>query len=807
MRSERADSTVNTPHEIPAAPLTQERIKQEVAALVMNLGRRREMLIPILQAVQDLYQYLPQEAIQEVAGLLELTPTTILGVATFYSQFRLRPAGRHRIKVCTGTACHLRGATEIYEAFRAHLKIDGTHDTDPGGDFTVEKVACLGCCMLAPAVQIDQVTYGYVKPEMAPEIIGNFRTIGVPFPNETETVTPVSKRAQGEIRICRCSSCRASGAEEVYREMDRQIKRFSLPVKVKTVGCLGQADQAPLIEVRSGASVSGENSVTEGIGVYYRKVRKQDVAGILFSHFLPAGFWGRSAALGYRIFDQWYRGVSTPAPDQPLDQSEVFKSQTPLVTEARGRIDPLNLDEYLKEQGFAALKMCLETMTPEMVIETMASAGLRGRGGAGFPTAEKWRKVRETVSDMKYLIGNGDEGDPGAFMDRMVLESFPFRVIEGILIAAYAVGAGEGFLYIRAEYPLAIRQIQDAIDLCTARGLIGAGIYGSSFSCHLQVIPGAGAFVCGEETALIAAMEGRRGIPRLKPPYPSEIGFRNRPTLINNVETLAAVPWIIRNGAEAFARIGVATSRGTKTFSLAGKILRSGLVEAGLGASLREVVETIGGGVPGGKRLKAVQIGGPSGGFIPAHLLDLPVDYEAFTERGAMMGSGGLIVLDEEDCLVETARYFMSFIQRESCGKCTYCRLGTKRLLEILENLCRGQGKAEELSELEEAGEAIRKGSLCGLGRSAPNPILSLLKYFRSEFEAHLAGKCPAGKCKPLITYTITEACIGCTRCAQRCPADAIAFRPYQRQEIDPTKCLKCGTCKQVCAMGAVKIQ
>ncbi|HEX3046146.1 MAG TPA: NAD(P)H-dependent oxidoreductase subunit E, partial [Bacillota bacterium] len=372
-------------------------VRQQVAELVTNLGRSREMLIPILQAIQSRYLYLPEAAIDELAGLMELTSTTILGVATFYAQFRLQPAGRHRIKVCTGTACHLRGAAEIYDAFKTYLKIDNHFDTDPTGDFTVEKVACLGCCMLAPVVQIDQVTYGYVKPEMVPEIIGNFRNLKASFRNKRGFVSPTPPlNGLGEICICCCSSCQASGAVEVYQEIARQIKQFCLPVKVKPVGCLGQADRAPLLEVISGVAVSGESGSLRRLSYYYEKVRKQDVAEILLSHFQPVGFRGRSAAVGYRIFERWYTGASASLRDEPLGEIGINKSQTPLVTGERGRLDPLNLDEYIQSQGFAALRSCLEKLTPEMVIQTIAAAGLRGRGGAGFPTAEKWQKVRET---------------------------------------------------------------------------------------------------------------------------------------------------------------------------------------------------------------------------------------------------------------------------------------------------------------------------------------------------------------------------------------------------------------------------
>ncbi|MDK1031737.1 MAG: NADH-ubiquinone oxidoreductase-F iron-sulfur binding region domain-containing protein, partial [Planctomycetia bacterium] len=444
---------------------------------------------------------------------------------------------------------------------------------------------------------------------------------------------------------------------------------------------------------------------------------------------------------------------------------------------------------------------------PTEVIDKVRQSGLRGRGGAGYLTGLKWDKVRLMQTDSKFAICNGDEGDPGAFMDRMILESYPYRVIEGIAIAARAVGAEEGYFYIRSEYPLAVKRVAEAIAECERRGLLGERILDSDFRFRLRIMQGAGAFVCGEETALIAAIEGRRGMPRFRPPYPAESGLHQKPTLVNNVETYAVVPWIVRNGPDAFASLGTATSKGTKVFALAGKVLRGGLIEVPMGITIREVVEEIGGGIAGGKRFKAVQIGGPSGGCVPARLADTPVDYEALTKVGAIMGSGGLVVLDESDCMVDIARYFLEFTQNQSCGKCTFCRIGTRRMLDILERLCVGEGKSGDLEDLERLSALVKKGSLCGLGGTAPNPVLTTLKYFRGEYEMHLEGRCPARSCKALITYSITEDCIGCTRCAQHCPADAIAMKPYERHEIDTEKCIRCGTCEQVCPADAVKVE
>jgi NADH-quinone oxidoreductase subunit F len=456
--------------------------------------------------------------------------------------------------------------------------------------------------------------------------------------------------------------------------------------------------------------------------------------------------------------------------------------------------------------GYLALRTCLERHTPEDVIDLISTARLRGRGGAGFPTALKWSLAHRRPAP-KYVICNGDEGDPGAFMDRLILESDPHRVVEGLAIAAYAVGADEGFFYIRAEYPQAVRHIRAAIGEAETRGLLGDRVMGSDFSLRLEVREGAGAFVCGEETALIASLEGRRGMPRLRPPFPVENGFRGRPTVINNVETLACVPWILRHGADAFAALGTESSKGTKVFALAGKIRHGGLVEVPMGMSIRQIVEGLGGGVPEGRQLKAVQIGGPSGGCLPAKLADTPVDYEALSESGAIMGSGGLVVLDNRDCMVDISRFFLRFTCHESCGKCTFCRVGTRRMLEILDRLCEGRGRPQDLVNLEELCDRVSRNSLCGLGQTAPNPVLTALRYFHHEFEVHVRERrCPAGRCASLIEYRINASCIGCTLCAQVCPVGAIEYLPHERHSIDVETCTRCNMCFDVCKDGSVEV-
>jgi NADH:ubiquinone oxidoreductase subunit F (NADH-binding)/NAD-dependent dihydropyrimidine dehydrogenase PreA subunit len=491
--------------------------------------------------------------------------------------------------------------------------------------------------------------------------------------------------------------------------------------------------------------------------------------------------------------------------DKPV--ADFLGRQKHIATEHHGVIDPVDIDEYLSHDGFKALQKCIGQMRPEEIIAEIEHSGLRGRGGAGYPTHRKWSAVRDQPGGEKFVVCNGDEGDPGAFMDRMLMESYPYRIIEGMTIAAYTVGANRGYFYIRGEYPLATERISQAMGSAAQRGFLGENIMGSGLSLHLKIVPGAGAFVCGEETALLASIEGRRGMPRLRPPYPAQSGLWGKPTLINNVETYAAVPWIVRNGSKAFAELGTSSSKGTKVFALAGKVERVGLIEVPMGITVRQIIEDIGGGIAGGLRLKAVQVGGPSGGCVPADLAHLPVDYETLQSIGTMMGSGGMVALDETDCMVDIARYFLEFTQNQSCGKCTFCRIGTRRMLDILERLCAGQGSKADIQELEDLAHKVQTTSLCGLGKTAPNPVLSTIKYFRDEYEAHVQKLCPAGKCKALITYSITDDCIGCTLCAQHCPADAIAMKPYQKHEIDTEKCIRCGTCKSVCPADAVEVR
>ena len=783
--------------------MKEPEIIEKVDAIVAHRGTSDEAVIPILQDIQAAFNHLPETALARVCQVTGITPSRITGISTFYSQFRHHPSGKHIIRVCTGTACHVKGAGLVFDAFRREMKLEENNQTDELGIFTLEKVACLGCCTLAPVVKIDSVTYGHVQPENVGEILHNFLIKRKSASENNHPIGSTDGILQGEIRIGLGSCCVASGSSEVKNELERTLAETKIRAEVKQVGCVGICNQVPILEILK----PGEEAA------FYARIQPEEVKEVILRHFKPSGRLNQLKTKFAGLFEEMvadgapksFRKYLHEQRDTPLTQ--FLGPQINIATENRGEVQPCDIGAFRRMGGFEALHQCLLQMTPQEVVDEIILSGLRGRGGAGFPTGKKWQLVKNQNNSEKYVICNGDEGDPGAFMDRMLLESYPFRIIEGMLIAGFCTGAGQGIFYIRAEYPLAVQRIREALAICEKEDLVGQNILGSGFSFEIRVFEGAGAFVCGEETALISSIEGNRGNPTLRPPYPAVRGLRGKPTLINNTETFSVISWIIRHGAKSFAQIGTTGSKGTKVFALAGKVKRGGLIEVPMGFTIRQIVEEIGGGIAGNKKFKAVQIGGPSGGCLPASLADLPIDYEALSEAGAMMGSGGLIVLDETDCMVDIAHYFLSFTQNQSCGKCTFCRVGTRRMLDLLEKIRNGNGVAADLVTLEKLAITIRKGSLCGLGKTAPNPVLSTLRYFREEYEAHIHGDCPAGKCTPIIVYKITDTCIGCTKCAQRCPSGAIAFAPYEIHAIDMTKCIRCDICRQICPVNAVTIQ
>ncbi|MCG8572976.1 MAG: NAD(P)H-dependent oxidoreductase subunit E [Spirochaetes bacterium] len=751
----------------------------------------------MLLAVQKHFHYIPESALTFISKKSGISLTDLSGITTFYKGLRLKPAGEHTIRVCTGTACHIKGAEKIISSFRKALKIPEGQDTDKEHLFTLEEAACLGCCMLAPAVQIDYKIYGQVQPEEVTAIITDFLQ-GMDQKQTAKTLSPPRSGKNGEIRMCLCTSCQAAGQQNIYDSLLDLISLYHLPVMLKTVGCSGDSFQAPLIEL---IDLSGKS-------FHYTNLDVTQLLSILNQHFFPAHPLNKIKYLGDSFLDKWI--ISNTLSNQSAFSTKndlYFQMQNSIITQFQGKLSPLSIADYQQAGGFQAFSKCLTALSPADVLKQVKLSKLRGRGGGGFSTALKWEAVREQKQTKKYLICNADEGDPGAFMDRMILESFPFRVIEGILIAAYTIGIHHGFIYIRQEYPLAIQIMKKAIEICQQNQILENNILNSHFDFHLEIVQGAGAFICGEESALIHSLEGKRASPHYRPPYPSEKGLLNYPTLVNNVETFASLPWIIQQGSSSFTKIGTSESTGTKVFALTGKVKKGGLIEVPMGITIEQIVFDIGGGIQGDKKFKAVQIGGPSGGCLPAHLGHLSIDYDDLLQYGTMMGSGGIIVLNEDDCLVDLARYYTQFTMKESCGKCTFCRIGLKQLLLIQENICSGKAKQKNLDQLETLSLQIQKASLCGLGKTAPNPVLSSLKYFKEEYSAHLAGHCPAGKCTALICYEITDHCIGCTLCYQNCPADAIASIPYQKHRIIKDKCIKCGTCKQVCQFQSVEVK
>ena len=594
---------------------------------------------------------------------------------------------------------------------------------------------------------------------------------------------------RAHVLICKGTGCTASGSAPVFEAFKTELARRGLDKEVMLVetGCHGMCEMGPIV-------------VVYPEGSFYCQVKPEDIPELVEEHLYKGRILQR---LLYTTPDVEKKKIPHYR-DIPF-----YGKQRRIVLRNCGYINPDNIEEYIARDGYQALAKVLLELPPEETLDIVKKSGLRGRGGAGFPTGRKWEFARMAPGDKKYIVCNADEGDPGAFMDRSVLEGDPHSVVEGMLIGAYVIGSDEGYIYCRAEYPLAIKRLNTAIEQATEMGLMGDNIMGTGFSFKLHIKEGAGAFVCGEETALMASIEGKRGMPNPRPPFPANSGLWGKPTNINNVETWGNIPQIILNGAEWFSSVGTETSKGTKIFALTGKVNNTGLVEAPMGMTLREVIYDIGGGIPNDKKFKAVQLGGPSGGCLPESMLDTPVDYESINATGAIMGSGGMVVTDEDTCIVDFAKFFLTFVQNESCGKCPFCRIGTKRMLEILERICEGKGKLEDLDLLEDLAQKVKDGSLCALGGTAPNPVQTTIKYFRDEYLAHIVDKkCPAKVCTALIHYTIDpDKCIGCTRCARECPVSAISGEIKKPHLIDQDICIKCGRCMAVCPVKAISVE
>lgn len=590
---------------------------------------------------------------------------------------------------------------------------------------------------------------------------------------------------RSHVLVCGGTGCTSSNSLAIIEALESEIAKKGLQEEVKVVrtGCFGLCALGPIM-------------IVYPEGSFYSQVQVADVPEIVEEHLLK----------GRLVKRLLYDETVTMDDVKSLQETDFYKKQHRVALRNCGVIDPENIDEYIAFDGYMALAKCLKELTPAEVIQIVKDSGLRGRGGGGFPTGLKWSFTAANEADQKYVVCNADEGDPGAFMDRSVLEGDPHCIVEAMTICGYATGATEGYVYVRAEYPIAVKRLQIAIKQAREYGLLGKNIFDSGFDFDLHVRLGAGAFVCGEETALMTSIEGNRGEPRPRPPYPAVKGLFGKPTTENNVETFANIPQIILKGADWFASMGTEKSKGTKVFALGGKIKNTGLVEIPMGTTLREIIEEIGGGIPNGKKFKAAQTGGPSGGCIPASLMDTPIDYDNLTAIGCMMGSGGLIVMDEDNCMVDIAKFFLNFTVDESCGKCTPCRVGTKRLLEMLDKITAGKATMEDLDKLEDLCNYIKANSLCGLGQTAPNPVLATLKFFREEYLAHIQDKkCPAGVCKALMTYSIeADKCRGCTACARKCPASAIEGKVKEVHTINPDKCIKCGVCMETCKFGAI---
>ena len=768
----------------------------------------------VLQDIQASRNYIPKEAIDTVSEWLSVPRSQIYSVASFYKALSLEPRGKHRVEVCLGTACHVRGADLLVNQLTRELGVE-PGETTPDREITLDTVHCVGACAMGPVVVIDREYHGEMTPtKLLKEVkkccsgegvckgsaaglaqeprakegklskrLGSF--------DELEKVRDALRKDQPlddpAILVCAGTGCIANGSMKVAEALSHALReagaRNRVELAIKKTGCHGLCEKGPLVVFHPG-------------GTIYTRVKAKDAAEIV-----------EKTALKNEVIPRLlYRQPDTGHKIESYHRIPFYAKQQRNVLRNVGRIDPMDIRDYLAHGGYAALAKVLSTMTPGDVIGEVERSGLRGCGGGGFPTGRKWRSCVDAPGDVRYLICNADEGDPGAFMDEGILEGDPHAVIEGMLIGAYATGVRNGFIYIRDEYPRAVERFRKAVEDARRWGLLGENILGTGFSFDISISRGGGSFVCGESSALMQSVAGKVGEPRAKYIRSTERGLYDKPTVLNNVETFANVPLIIERGAEWFASIGTEKSKGTKAFALVGKVKNTGLIEVPMGTTLRTIIFDIGGGIQDGRKFKAVQTGGPSGGCLPEDKLDLPVDFDSLTHEGSMMGSGGMIVMDDATCMVDVARYFTTFLTEESCGKCAPCRLGLFQMKEILDRICRGEGKPEDIPRMEELFVVLDDASLCGLGKSAANPIRSTLKFFREEYEAHIVDrKCPAGVCRELITYTIVpELCTGCLVCGKACPAGAITGEKKKPHVINEALCDRCGICAASCKFHAI---
>ncbi len=786
-----------------------------VEEVLRRYPKNQSSLIMVLQDVQAALSHVPKEAIDLISEHLHVPRSRVHSTASFYKSFSTEPLGKHRVDVCMGTACHVRGAERLVNQLGDELGIK-PGETTKDLDVTLNTVHCVGACALGPVVIMDEEYHGEMTPGRVAKALKKCRSGPGRTGKGHEGPCAACKAAEQEtdpafsspeelsafreelkktisadaavVSICAGSGCRALGSGALIEAFDEGLKEAGLDEEVRVLrnGCHGFCEQGLIVVIRPA-------------GIFYHKVKPQDVPEII----------ERTLKNDEMIERLLYEDPGTKEKIALEKDIPFYARQERLLMRMNGRIDPLKIEDYIANDGYDAMAKALYEMEPQAVVDEVKKAGLRGRGGGGFHAARKWASCSRVKADVKYVLCNADEGDPGAFMDCSLLEGNPHSVIEGMIIGAYAIAGREawpeGYVYVRNEYPMAVANLDVALGQARARGLLGENILGSGFSYDIKVSRGGGSFVCGESTALMASIEGKIGEPRAKYIHTSTSGLYQKPTVLNNVETWANVPLIIRGGAERFAELGTEKSKGTKIFSLVGKVNNTGLVEVPMGITLREVVFGIGGGIRDNKKFKAVQTGGPSGGCVPESLLDIPVDFEELTKAGSMMGSGGMIVMDESTCMVDVARYFTGFLTEESCGKCAACRMGLDQLKEVLERICAGQGKPEDIPRMEQLFKVLDDGSLCGLGKSASNPVRSTLQFFREEYEAHIFNKkCPAGVCRSLITFAIDDSCTGCLLCKKACPKEAISGEKEKLHVIDEAMCDRCGICVTTCKFGSI---